>query len=166
MTTAGGTTTAVPNNVTTDSATGLPTVTGTVGNNSDNSTIYIGAAKYIVDQGTDFNNCKAYFKGRTVSLTYYTALDGSLHAAKVTDNFTSSSATVSSTVSATVQGKVESGSNGDVIYLNTDSGTMQIKLDGGTNMEKCTVLYTGKLVKISVAYGTDSYLHAVTIADR
>ncbi|MBR4528965.1 MAG: hypothetical protein IKO80_01675 [Lachnospiraceae bacterium] len=157
--------TAVANTVPSRNA-DLPTVSGTVDKTSDLKTLTIGTVKYLIDPDTDFNSCKAYIEGRNVTVSYYTGLDGQLHAAKVTDTSPASNATVGTAAIATVTGKITDKSKDNVLYFETPTGVMQIKLDAATNTEKTGVLYVGKSVKISVASGSDDFLHALTIVDR
>ncbi|MCR5675442.1 MAG: hypothetical protein K6G16_07025 [Lachnospiraceae bacterium] len=145
---------------------GLPTASGTISSDSSMSAVYLGSTKYVIDPDTDFTSCKAYFVGRSATVTYYKGIDGVLHAARIVDVSPSSNATVSNSVMATVTGKVTGDSRDSVIYLSTDGGTMQIKLDTSTNTDSCGALYAGKTVKISVAHGSDEYLHALTVTDR
>lgn len=66
---------------------------------------------------------------------------------------------------ATVQGKVMEGTTAGLLYLNTESGKMEIKIDGDTNTGSCKMLLPDKEISVSVANGNDGYLHAVTISE-
>ncbi len=68
-------------------------------------------------------------------------------------------------VIATVQGKVMEGTTAKLLYLNTESGKMEIKIDGDTNTGSCKMLLPDKKISVSVANGNDGYLHAVTISE-
>lgn len=67
---------------------------------------------------------------------------------------------------ATVQGKVMEGTTSSMLYLDTSEGKMEIKIDGETNAGGCKVLLPNKVICVSVSYGSDGYLHAVTIAEN
>lgn len=65
---------------------------------------------------------------------------------------------------ATVQGTVQSNSTSGLLYLKTNEGIMQIKIDGNTNTSNCKILVPGQTVSVSVYNGGDEYLHADQIS--
>lgn len=67
-------------------------------------------------------------------------------------------------VIATVQGTVMSGTTSELLKLSTKDGEMHIKLDSGTDVSECKILLPGKIINVSVARGSDEYLHAVKIS--
>lgn len=66
-------------------------------------------------------------------------------------------------VIATVQGTVMSGTTSELLKLSTKEGNMEIKLDSGTDTSACKILLPGQNINVSVARGSDEYLHAVKI---
>ncbi len=66
-------------------------------------------------------------------------------------------------VIATVQGSVMKGTTTDLLKLATKEGNMEIKLDSSTDASECKVLLPGYDISVSVAQGSDEYLHAVKI---
>ena len=62
-----------------------------------------------------------------------------------------------------VAGTVDGKSNENVLYLSTAGGMMELKLDVLNSMNNCKVLVRGKQVLVSCAYGSDAYMHAVSI---
>lgn len=66
---------------------------------------------------------------------------------------------------ATVEGKVVSGTTASLLFLDTSSGRMEIKIDSDTNLCGCKMLLPGKKINVSVSRGSDAYLHAVTISE-
>lgn len=64
---------------------------------------------------------------------------------------------------ATVRGTILSETTAELIYLDTSSGRMEIKIDGGTDTSSCKVLLPGKVISVSLSHGSDGYLHAVKI---
>lgn len=64
---------------------------------------------------------------------------------------------------ATVQGTVSSKTNGDILFLSTKDGMMEIKLDSNTEVSGIKVLLPNKSLYVSVTYGNDGYLHAAKI---
>lgn len=66
---------------------------------------------------------------------------------------------------ATVSGTVLSGTTTDLLLLSTKEGKMEIKLDGDTDTSACKLLLPNKKVNVSVAHGSDGYLHAVRVSN-
>lgn len=66
-------------------------------------------------------------------------------------------------VIATVQGTVSSETTSELLYLSTNEGKMQIKLDSATDTSACKILLPDTKISVSVSHGTDGYLHAVKI---
>lgn len=66
-------------------------------------------------------------------------------------------------VIATVEGTVMSGTTSEILKLSTKEGNMEIKLDSGTDTSECKILLPGNKISVSVAHGSDEYLHAVKI---
>lgn len=66
---------------------------------------------------------------------------------------------------ATVQGKVMEGTTASLLLLDTSDGKMEIKIDAETNTSGCKILLPKKAISVSVARGSDEYLHAVTISE-
>lgn len=64
---------------------------------------------------------------------------------------------------ATVNGTISSKTSGDILYLSTKEGMMQIKIDSNTNVDGIKVLNPNRSIYVSVTYGNDSYLHAAKI---
>lgn len=66
-------------------------------------------------------------------------------------------------VVATVEGTVVSGTTSEILKLSTTGGTMEIKLDSGTDTSACKILLPDKKISVSLSYGSDGYFHAVKI---
>lgn len=64
---------------------------------------------------------------------------------------------------ATVHGTVSSKTTGDLLYLSTSDGMMNIKLDSNTEVTGIRLLLPNSSVYVSVTYGNDGYLHAAKL---
>lgn len=64
---------------------------------------------------------------------------------------------------ATVEGTVSSQTTGDLMYLSTKDGMMEIKIDQNTDVSGIKVLLPNTKVFVSVTYGNDGYLHAAKL---
>ena len=78
----------------------------------------------------------------------------------------SSTATLEASTQVTVKGTVDDETSEGILYLDTDDGIMQIKLDSNTNFEKCPVLLLNKSVTVVAQRGNDEYYHAVSITAK
>ncbi len=67
-------------------------------------------------------------------------------------------------VIATVRGTVMKGTTSQLMYLDTSSGKMEVKIDGSTDTSGCKFLLPGKVISVSLSHGSDGYLHAVKIS--
>ena len=144
------------------------TVSGTVMAGSTTSIIKLntpqGEMLLKLDSSSDLSKCKNMMPGRNVICTI-TYADGYWHIKSVKEGTNASNATVDTKNLSTVTGKAIKVDNNSVLYFDTEYGQMQIKLDAATDYSKCTALLPNAEYTMKVAYGSDSYMHAVSIAD-
>lgn len=118
-----------------------------------------------LDGGTDASACKILLPGSNINVSVSHGSDGYLHAVKITSGAQAAAVTLDSSSSATVTGTISEKSKGDVLYVKTAQGEMQIKLDSTTNMSGCSVLVADKTYSITCVRGSDTYMHATSISD-
>lgn len=147
----------------------IATVEGTVLSGTTSEVLCLstkeGNMEIKLDSDTDTSACKVLLSDQKVKVSVSHGSDGYLHAVKITSDTQTPTVTVDSSTTATVKGKIDSKSKGDVIFLETEQGEMEIKLDATTNMSGCSVLIAGRSYTITCARGSDAYMHAVSIAD-
>jgi len=145
------------------------TVSGTVQDGSTSSVIRVktsdGEMQLKVDGNSDLSKCKNMMPGRNVVVNITYGNDGYWHIKSVKEGTNVSTATVDKSNLSTVTGKPVRIDSNNVMYFDTQYGEMQIKLDTTTDYSKCTVLIPGNSYSLQVAYGSDAYMHAVSIAD-
>lgn len=117
-----------------------------------------------LDSGTDTSGCKILLPDNTISVSVSHGSDGYLHAVKITTQTQTPTVTLDSST-ATVTGTIGEKTKGDIIYLDTTAGEMEIKLDATTDMSGCSVLVADKYYSIICARGSDAYMHAISISD-
>lgn len=147
--------------------------TGIVASNSTQSLLLLntsgGQMKIKLDSGTDFSECRVLVGGQTVTVTYYRGNDAYLHASKVSDGTGSSSSSSANSTSGqtssypSVSGTIAANSTSSMIYFNTSSGQMQIKIDDKTDASQCRLVKSGLSAKVYYYRGSDAYLHAAKI---
>ena len=63
-----------------------------------------------------------------------------------------------------VRGTVGAGSKTDLLYLNTSSGQIQIKIDSNTDVSQCHMIFQDMSLKAEIYNGGDGYMHAARLA--
>lgn len=156
------------------------TVTGTIGEKTTSSLLYLntpqGEMELKLDATTDMSGCKVLVAGKTYSVTCARGSDAYMHAISISDGAAGSSSSggtwsgltpapagtvTASTIS--VSGTVTGNTKGDVLYLSTDGGEMQIKIDSNTDSRNGMMLTVGRTLTVSVYHGSDAYMHAASI---
>lgn len=118
-----------------------------------------------MDDKTDASACKILLPDSKIKVSVSHGSDGYLHAVKITGGDQASAVSVDTSATSTVTGTIGEKTKGDLLYVNTAQGEMQIKLDSTTNMSGCSVLVAEKSYSITCARGSDAYMHAVSISD-
>lgn len=118
-----------------------------------------------LDGGTDASACKILLPDMKIKVSVSHGSDGYLHAVKITGGEQAAVVSVDTSSTSTVTGTIGEKTKGDLLYVNTAQGEMQIRLDTTTNVSGCSVLVAGKSYNITCARGSDAYMHAVSISD-
>ena len=120
--------------------------------------------QFVLDLATDASECRTLIPGQSLTVNFYRGSDAWNHSSKMVNNTAKASSETSlGSDRTTVTGTVSGDTKEHTLFLNTDGGTMQIRLDAATNFSRCPVLLVDKKVEVVVAHGADEYLHAVTI---
>ena len=143
-------------------------VTGTVEKGTTSSILFLetsgGTMQFVLDLATDASECRTLIPGQSVTVTFYRGSDAWNHSSKMVNNTAKASSETSlSSDRVTVTGRVTGETKENTLFLETDGGTMQIRLDASTNFSRCPVLLIDKKVEVTCAHGSDEYLHAVSI---
>ena len=147
----------------------LATVNGTVLSGTNTGLLKLstreGYMEIKLDSGTDITACKILLPDKRVSVAVTYGSDGYLHAAKITSETQESSVTLDSSATATITGQIGDKTTGNVLYVSTSQGEMEIKLDATTDVSGCSLLVVGKSYNITCMRGSDAYMHAARIYD-
>ena len=143
------------------------TVSGTVTSDTKENLLYLstsnGVMQIAIDNNTDSRNGVVLTPGNKLTVSVYRGSDAYMHAATIFASKDSSSATVDTSSTSTVTGTVGSKSNENLLYLSTNYGEMELKLDSVSSVNNCKVLVSGKKVTVTCARGSDAYMHAISI---
>lgn len=148
----------------------LATVQGTVskGTTSDTLKLYSSSSgNYVIkiDNDTDTSRCKMLIPGKAVTVGIYRGDDANLHADSIVSGKVNANVSIDSNRS-TVTGKVMEATTEDMLYLDTSSGEMHIKLDTTTDYSGVKIMTVGKEIAVVTSRGSDAYMHAISIADN
>lgn len=143
-------------------------VAGKVKSSTTDSKLYLstneGEMQFIIENNTDARQGMVLTPNNQVAVAFYHGSDGYLHATMIVGVKTSiSTATVDTSNTVTVTGTVGSKSNEEILYLDTAQGEMQLKLDAVKSTSGFKVLLSGTKLNVTVAGGSDSYMHAIEI---
>lgn len=146
------------------------TVSGVVQTGSTQNLIRLkcsdGVMLLKVDSDSDLSKSKNMLPGRTLTVVIKYGNDGYWHISSVKEGVYKADVQVDKKNLSTVTGIAKDAVQGDVLFFNTGDGEMQIKLDDDTDYSGCTCLVGGGSYKIKVGYGSDAYMHAVSISDN
>lgn len=147
----------------------IATVQGTVKSGTTSDLLKLstneGTMEIKLDSGTDASDCKILLPGKVINVSVARGSDEYLHAVKITSSGQAVAVTVDSSSSVTVTGTISEKSKDDLLYVNTQQGEMQIKMDSTTNLNGCSVIVANKTYSIACVRGSDAYMHAVSISD-
>lgn len=124
-----------------------------------------GKMEIKIDSTTDTSGAKILLTNSKIYVSVKHGSDAYLHAVKITSDTQSSSVNVDTSNSSTIMGTLGEKTTNTLLYVNTQQGEMQIKLDPTTNISGINVLVAGKTYTISCARGSDAYMHAISISD-
>lgn len=145
------------------------TVQGTIQSGTTSELLLLstdgGKMEIKLDSGTDTSGCKILLPGKKINVSVVHGSDEYLHATKITTDEQVVSLSIDTSSAATVTGTISDKTKGDVLYVNTPQGEMQIRLDTTTNMSGCSILVVDKSYSIVCARGSDAYMHAISISD-
>lgn len=146
-------------------------VTGTISKNTKEDILYLstsgGEMQFKIDSGADTIDGMMNVEGNKETVTYYHGSDGYLHAIAIKGDKTfTSTANINRTSAVNVTGTVDSRATDKVLFLSTDGGVMELKLDAVNSLNNCKVLVEGKKLTVNCAYGSDAYMHALDITAK
>lgn len=144
-------------------------VTGTVAVGSDASLLKFdtssGQMLIKLDENTSYAEAKNLLPGRELTITLKYGADAYMHAVAIKDGVNNSSVTIDRANPSTVSGTIKDCKTTDILYLQTQQGDMEIKLDSTTDYTGCTTMVAGSYYSVEVARGNDAYMHALSIKD-
>lgn len=160
------------------------TVIGTIGEKSTDSVLAVrteqGDMEIKMDAATDMSGCTVLVANKTYRIVCERGSDAYIHAISITDASSQTEAgrevtagtasmltpapeSVVSVDTTTVTGTVGKDTKGDLLYLTTSDGEMQIVIDGNTDARNGMFLIPDRKMTVSVYRGSDACMHAAVI---
>ena len=158
------------------------TITGTLDEKSKNSVLFFntvqGEMQIKLDETTDMNGCSVLVAGRTYKVVCARGSDAYMHAISIADSEDvvvssaaaekrkagSEPALPSGTVSyMEITGTVSSNTREELLFLITEGGVMQFKIDNDAETNDGMILTSGRKLTVKFYHGTDGYLHATRL---
>lgn len=152
-----------------DSGVVTMSVSGTVVDKTKENLLYLstkdGEMQFVIDSKTDSRNGMILMPGTKLTVTFYHGSDAYLHAAVIQGNpkYTLS-AKLDSDTKSTVTGTVKSKTTENTLFLDTQHGEMELKMDALESVTGCKVLIADKKITITCERGSDAYMHVTSIA--
>ena len=145
------------------------TFSGTVSDKTNAEMLYLntsgGTMEIKIDSNVAVTGTKVILPGNSVVATCYVGNDEYWHVSKLSGSSQIGKSSIDMSTKATVKGRIAKGTSEELLYLVIDNGTMQIKMDSDTDLSGTTMLIIGKQVMVTVARGSDAYMHALSITD-
>lgn len=143
-------------------------VTGTVTERTEENFLFLqtngGEMQFAIDASTDTRSGMVLTPGNKLTVAFYHGSDAYLHAVSIVgikDNVAAPDMDKSDV--ATVTGTVGDDSDQNVLYLDTQQGEMQLKLDAVNSINNCKAFVSGKKLTLTCTRGSDAYMHAIDI---
>ena len=145
------------------------TVSGTVESGSNDKFIQFktsdGTMTLEIDSNSDLSKCKVFLPGKQMTLKITYGNDAYWHIKEVTAATVKTELKVDKSNPSTVTGKVMDNTTEEVLYFETTSGEMHVKLDADTDFSGCTALIPGNYYTLKLGYGSDAYMHVLSVQD-
>ncbi|MBR1471823.1 MAG: hypothetical protein IJ600_09310 [Lachnospiraceae bacterium] len=145
-----------------------PTVEGTVEKDTTDDLLKLNTSGGIMsikmDSDIKITGAGVLTQGMKVKVSYTYGSDKYLHTKYIeAPSGTTWGATINTANTVTVTGKVLDGTDRSTMVLDYYGSALKIRLDSTTVFENCRYLYKDRTVNVTVAQGSDAYLHAVKI---
>lgn len=143
------------------------TVTGTITDKTTKDILYVdtpqGEMQIKYDQSTNINGCSVLVANKKYTISCARGSDAYMHAISISDTSSQSSTGVAS--GTYVNGTVSSKTTAGILFLDTNEGTMEIKIDSGADGTNGKWKTAGTKLTVWFYRGSDAYLHANKVVE-
>lgn len=147
----------------------IATVQGKVMEGTTAKMLYLdtsdGRMEIKIDAETNTSGCKMLLPKKKISVALSHGSDGYLHAVAISEGAIDPSISLDMTKISTVIGTVDAKTTEERLYLDTDQGEMEIRMDSTTDLSGCSLLVVEGRYSVRCARGSDAVMHALSISD-
>lgn len=147
----------------------IATVHGKVMDGTTAKLLYLdtadGRMEIKIDADTNTGGCKMLLPKKDIYAAVSHGSDGYLHAVTISEEAIDTSVSLDMSKVSTVIGTVDKKTTEEIIYLDTDQGEMQLKMDKTTDMSGCSLLVVAGRYSVRCVRGSDAVMHVLSISD-
>lgn len=147
----------------------IATVQGKVMEGTTAKLLYLdtsdGKMEIKIDAETNTSGCKMLLLKKKVNVAVSHGSDGYLHAVTISEEAIDTSISLDMSKISTVIGTVNKKTTDEMLYLDTDQGVMELKIDQTTDMSGCSLLVVAGKYSVRCARGSDAVMHVLSVSD-
>lgn len=147
----------------------IATVQGKVMEGTTAKLLYLdtsdGKMEIKIDAETNTGGCKVLLPKKMINVALSHGSDGYLHAVTISEEAIDLSVSLDMSKVSTVIGTVDRKTTEEMLYLDTDQGVMELKMDKTTDMSGCSLLVVAGKYSVRCVRGSDAVMHVLSISD-
>lgn len=147
----------------------IATVQGKVMEGTTAKLLYLdssdGRMEIKIDAETNTSGCKMLLPKKHINVAVSHGSDGYLHAVTISEEAIDSSVSLDMSKVSTVIGTVDKKTTEETLYLDTEQGVMELKMDKTTDMSGCSLLVVAGKYSVRCVRGSDAVMHVLSISD-
>lgn len=147
----------------------IATVQGKVMEGTTAKLLYLdtsdGKMEIKIDAETNTGGCKVLLPKKKINVALSRGSDGYLHAVTISEEAIDLSVSLDMSNVSTVIGTVDRKTTEEMLYLDTDQGEMELKMDKTTDMSGCSLLVVAGRYSVRCVRGSDAVMHVLSISD-
>lgn len=147
----------------------IATVQGKVMEGTTAKLLYLdtsdGRMEIKIDAETNTGGCKMLLPKKKINVAVAHGSDGYLHAVTISEEAIDTSVSLDMSKISTVIGTVDKKTTEEILYLDTEQGEMELKIDKTTDMSGCSLLVVAGRYSVRCVRGSDAVMHVLSISD-
>ncbi len=124
-----------------------------------------GRMEIKIDAETNTGGCKMLLPKKKINVALSNGSDGYLHAVTISEEPIDSSVSLDMSKISTVIGTVNKKTTEEMLFLETEQGEMELKMDRTTDMSGCSLLVVAGRYSVRCVRGSDAVMHVLSISD-
>lgn len=124
-----------------------------------------GRMEIRIDAETNAGGCKMLLPKKKINVALSHGSDGYLHAVTISEEAIDTSVSLDMSKVSTVIGTVDKKTTEEILYLDTDQGEMELKMDKTVDLSGCSLLVVAGKYSVRCARGSDAVMHVLSISD-